>query len=80
MDALVRWALGRGVRRGLLGGEQVWLVVGAVALLLRLGRKAARKRPELVFSEKLGVGERLVITHRRPSGHNGRREGPAAQP
>jgi hypothetical protein len=80
VDTLVRWALGRGLRRGLVGGERLWLVVGALALLFKLGRNAARKRSELVFSEKLGLGERLIITHSRPSGHNGRRESPAAQP
>lgn len=80
MDRLLRWAFGRGVRRGLLGGDRMWLVIGAAALLARLGRRAFRKHPELVFSEKLGLGEHLIITHRPPRGHNGRREGPAAQP
>jgi hypothetical protein len=80
MDRILRWALRRGVRRGLLGGERLWLVVGAGALLLRMARKAFKKEPELVFSERLGVGERLIITHRPPKGHNGRRESPAAQP
>lgn len=80
MEALLRWALRRGLRRGLLGGERAWLVVGALAMLARMGLKAFRKRPELVFSEKLGLGEELIITHRPPKGHNGRRESPAAQP
>jgi len=76
MDYLVR----RGLRQGLLGGENIWLVVGAGALALRLAFRALRKHEDVVFSEKLRVGETLVITHRPPNGHNGRREGPAAQP
>ncbi len=80
MNRLLSWALGRGLRRGLVGGERTWLVVGAIALLVRLGLRVLNKRPEVVFSEKLGAGEQLIITHRLPSGHNGRRESPAAQP
>lgn len=80
MDSLLRALLRRGVRRGLFGGERLWLVVGAAALLARMGRRAFRHPPELVFSEKMGVGERLLITHRAPERKNGRREGPAAEP
>jgi hypothetical protein len=78
MKSLLAWAIGRGWRRGLVGGERIWLVVGAAALLLQWGLKALRKEPELVFSEKLGLGEQLIITHRAPTGHNGRRESPAS--
>jgi hypothetical protein len=34
---------------------------------LRLAARALRKKDELVFSEKLGQGESLVITHRAPT-------------
>ena len=34
MKSLLAWAIGRGWRRGLVGGERIWLVVGAAALLL----------------------------------------------
>ena len=80
MKRLLGWAIGRGWRRGLVGGERIWLVVGAAALLLQWGLKALRKEDEVVFSEKLGLGEQLIITHRAPTGHNGRRESPASQP
>ena len=53
-------------------------MVGAAALLLQWGLKALRKQDEVVFSEKLGLGEQLIITHRAPTGHNGRRESPAS--
>jgi hypothetical protein len=80
MTTLLRWALRRGLRRGLFGGERLWLVVGGAALLAKLGLRALHREPEVVFSEKMRLGERLTITHRPPSGHNGRRESPAAQP
>jgi hypothetical protein len=76
IDYLVR----KGLRRGLFGGDNVWLVVGGGALALQLALRVMRKRDEVVFTEKLGIGESLLITHRPPNGHNGRREGPAAQP
>ena len=66
MKSLLAWAVARGWRRGLLGGERIWLVVGAAALLLQWGLKAFRKEDEVVFSEKLGLGEQLIITHRAP--------------
>ena len=80
MKGLLSWAVRKGLRRGVLGGETPWLVLGAVALLAQLALKVVKKRPEVVFSEKLGQGEQLIITQRDRSGHNGRREGPAAQP
>jgi hypothetical protein len=80
MKEMLSWAVRKGLRRGVLGGETPWLVLGAVALLVQLALKVLNKRPEVVFSEKLGPGQQLIITHRQRSGHNGRREGPAAQP
>ncbi|MGA3221592.1 MAG: hypothetical protein ABSE77_21410 [Acidimicrobiales bacterium] len=80
MSGLLSWAVRKGLRRGVLGGETPWLVLGAVAVLAQLGLKVLKKRPEVVFSEKLAPGEHLIITHRYPNGHNGRREGPTAQP
>jgi hypothetical protein len=70
----------KGLRRGLLGGETLWLVLGGSALALQLALRVMRKRDEVVFSEKLGIGESILITHRPSAGHNGRRESPAAQP
>jgi hypothetical protein len=80
MRGLLSWAVRKGLRRGVLEGETPWLVLGAVALLAQLSLKVLKRRPEVVFSEKLGPGEQLIITHHDRKGHNGRREGPAAQP
>jgi hypothetical protein len=80
MKGWLSWAVRKGLRRGVLGGETAWLVLGAAALLLQLALRVLNKKPEVVFSEKLGPGRQLIITHRDRSGHNGRREGPTAQP
>ena len=76
LGSLVR----KGWRRGVLGGERLWLVLGAAALALQFVVRVARKKEEVVFSEKLRPGETIVITHRPPGGHNGLRESPPAQP
>jgi hypothetical protein len=77
LDRLLSYLLRRGLRRGLLGGEGRWVLLGGAALLVRLVGKAVKRKPELVYSEKLGVGQRLVITHSTRTGHNGRSESPA---
>ncbi len=50
-----------GVQRGLLGGSRVWTVVGITVMAIRLVRKIAGKEPELVFSERLGPDDALLI-------------------
>jgi hypothetical protein len=74
------WLVRRGWQRGFLEGDQFWLVLGAAALLVQWGIKAANKKPRVVFSEPLGIGETLVISHERRLGHNGRRENPFEEP
>lgn len=57
----------RALRQGLLGGSRPWLVV---FVLLRLGawsRRVTKRGPMPVrFSERLAVGEGLVIRHLPP--------------
>lgn len=74
MERVFSYFVRRGFRQGLLGGDARWVAVGVVALLARSALKALRKKPEVVFAEKLRSGERLVITQVR---HNGRNESPA---
>jgi hypothetical protein len=80
MGSLLKYLISKGVRRGLLGGETLWLVLGGAALALQLALRVLRRKPEVVFAEKLRPGERLIITHRPRRGHNGRGEDPAAKP
>jgi hypothetical protein len=65
------WALRRGFQRGFIEGDQFWLVVGAMALLLRLGLKVYRKKPTVIFSGRIPVGEQFVVTHLEREGQNG---------
>jgi len=63
MNALIRLGLRRGWRQGIVNGERGWLIVGAVALLLRMLLRALAKEEKVVFRESLQPGQRLVITH-----------------
>lgn len=55
----------QGFRRGVLQGSRPWLVVGGVALGMKVLRKLSGSEPEVVYSEKLAPGESLVIAHER---------------
>ncbi len=63
MNWLIRMALRRGWRHGVLNGERAWLYAGGGALLLRLLLRAIAKEESVVFREVLQPGERVVITH-----------------
>ncbi len=82
MTDWLSWAVRRGFKRGLIEGDQTWLVLGALALLLQLGVRAYRKKPEVVFSGRIPIGEQLVVTHLEPERQRGRRgrEGLFAEP
>lgn len=57
MDRLLRTLVTRGLRRG-LGGEPAWLVLGAVAWLVRRSR---RRRDEVLWSGRVQAGEGLFV-------------------
>lgn len=57
MDRLLRTLVTRGLRRG-LGGEPAWLVLGAVAWLVRRSRK---HRDEVLWSGRVQAGEGLLV-------------------
>ena len=57
--------LRQGFKRGVLGGNRTWLVVGGAALGLRLLRKLSGSEPKVVYSEELKPGEALVIANGR---------------
>ncbi|MHB1929729.1 MAG: hypothetical protein ACYDEN_04935 [Acidimicrobiales bacterium] len=68
MTALVRRLLRRGMRlgwrRGVLGGNRAWVVVGGVAFLANLAGRALAREEETVFREKLRPGEAFQVTNR----------------
>lgn len=61
-ERAVRAGLRHGFRKGLVGGSQAWLALGAVALGVRLVQRFGRPEPEIV-REELRPGETLVIAH-----------------
>ncbi|HMC51187.1 MAG TPA: hypothetical protein VKI64_00385 [Acidimicrobiales bacterium] len=64
MDRLLSYLTRNAWRRGLIGGNRVWVVAGAAAVLVRLVRRDGRAR--VVFREELQPGEAVVISHLAP--------------
>jgi hypothetical protein len=65
MNRIISVGLKRGWRQGVLEGNRSWLVVGGVALTLRLLQRMAGKEEKVVYREQLRPGETLVIAHDR---------------
>jgi hypothetical protein len=63
IEKLLGFGMRRGFERGLLDGERVWLIVGALALLAHLAGREMHRESVVVFSEKLVAGESLEISH-----------------
>jgi hypothetical protein len=63
LGSLVRFCMRRGFDRGLLEGNEAWLVVGAAALLAHLAGRVMHREPELVFGSRMQAGETFQITH-----------------
>ncbi len=62
-----------GLRRGLLGGNRVWMAIGVVAWSARLLSWAWRRREEVVFLEEMRVGDSFLITKRAAPGRRSKR-------
>lgn len=63
MNRVIRWGLRQGWRRGVAEGSRPWIVVGGIALLAHLGRKAMTKHEQVVYKGRLGVGQVLEVRH-----------------
>ncbi len=62
---MLGFLLRRGLLKGLIGGSRRWMVLGGVALGVKVLRKLSGSEPEVVYSEKLDPGQTLVIAHER---------------
>ena len=62
---MLGWLARSGFRRGLVGGNRVWAVVGITAMTIRLIRRLLGEEDKVVYSEKLRPGESLLIAHDR---------------
>jgi hypothetical protein len=67
MNRLIRLAIRKGFRRGVMQGNRPWLIAGSVALGVRVLQKMATNEPKVVYSEELKPGQAVVITHEAPS-------------
>jgi hypothetical protein len=65
MNRIISAGLKRGWRQGVMEGKRSWLIVGGVALTLRLWQRMAGKEEKVVYREQLRPGETLVIAHDR---------------
>ncbi|MCU1499368.1 MAG: hypothetical protein JWM47_3321, partial [Acidimicrobiales bacterium] len=54
-----------GIARGLFGGSKGWLYVGTGLWTLRTLRRLGERKPEILLSEELRPGQRLVIANGR---------------
>lgn len=61
---LLRFLRRRSLRRGVLEGNRVWLVLGGAVWGLRALQVALRSSPERVFIGDLRPGETIQITSR----------------
>ncbi|HMC41034.1 MAG TPA: hypothetical protein VKI19_15315 [Acidimicrobiales bacterium] len=62
-ERAVRHLMRQGWRKGVVGGSRAWTAVGGLALLGYLAGRAWHTEAEVVFSEKLGPGQSIRITH-----------------
>ena len=62
--------VGRGIRRGLIGGHRGWQVVLAVGRVGRLWRALGGRRPT-AHRTRLEVGEGLEVRHLDEGGEDG---------
>lgn len=66
LDRAVRAGIRHGLRKGLLGGSQVWMGLGAVALGIRAVQRL-RARDPVVVTERLEPGQTLIVRHFAPA-------------
>lgn len=58
-----RYLYRRAQMKGLFGGSKGWTIVWTVLFGARMLKKLRGREPETVYSEVLGAGETLLITH-----------------
>jgi hypothetical protein len=63
MNWLLRAGIRNGWRRGVLGGNQAWVVIGGVALLGHLGRRALKRTDDVLWAGQVAPGQVLTVQH-----------------
>ncbi len=65
LEALLRRAFRTGTRRG-LAGSRAWTMVAVTAGALRLLRRIAEPKPEVLWRQQLRPGDRFEVVVRSP--------------
>jgi hypothetical protein len=60
---LLRFGLRNGWRRGVLGGNRAWIVVGGIALVGHLGQRALKREEDVLWSGTVAPGQVLTVQH-----------------
>ncbi len=53
----------KALSRGFLGGSQLWLGIGAVVWTIRFFQWLTRPETAVIYRDRLGPGQSVVITH-----------------
>ena len=56
-----------GIRRGFVAGSRPWLYIGIASWGIRKLRQLAEPNADILLSEPLRPGERIVISNARPT-------------
>jgi hypothetical protein len=56
----------KALSRGFLGGSQVWLAIGAVVWTIRFFQWLTRPETAVIYRDRLGPGQTVLITHLEP--------------
>ena len=56
----------RAFSRGFLGGSQLWLAIGAVVWTIRFFQWLTRPETAVIYRDRVGPGQTLLITHHEP--------------
>lgn len=64
-SGMLRTAERLGINRGLFGGSKGWFYVGTGLWTLRRVRRMAERKSEILVTEELRPGQRLVIANGR---------------
>jgi hypothetical protein len=66
VNRLLRAGMRAGWSRGVQGGSQAWVVVGAASLVGHLARKALKREDEVIWSGEVGRDQVVTVRHLPP--------------
>lgn len=78
LDSGVRLIRRQSIRKGLIGGSRVWMVVGGVYSLLKVVRRMSRATDTVIAAETLKPGESVLIEALPRTSRRDRRRGTAS--